>query len=1573
MDQDSVHMVTASKVHMLKQDEYELWRTRMELYIQMVDYSLWKVIVNGNAPPITQVVEGIPNEHQLKFNFIKDAKSLLQAVEKRLQKLISQLEIHGESISQEDVNQNFLRSLSPEWNTHTIVWRNKLEIDTLSLNDLYNNLKIYEPEVKGTSSSNTNNINGAVNTANGVTTASTQATAVNSTTIDNLSDAVICSFFASQPNMRARILLKNTRMKFSMNGNETIGFDKSNVECYNCHKRGHFARECRAPRSQDTKHKEGTRRTVPVEIHALAALVSCDGLGGYDWSDQAEEGPTNFALMAYSSTSSNFEPVVETSKAKASADKPKDARKNFGPPLIEDWISDSEVEAESKPKIEKKTVKPSFAKIEFVKSKEQRNPQMDLQDKGVVDSGCSRHMTGNMSYLTDYKEIDEGYVTFWRVPRKNNMYSVDLKNIVLKEGLTYLFEKAISDESKLWHRRLGHLNFKTINKLVKGKSSSKDETSTILNTFITGIENLVDHKVKVIRCDNGTEFKNREMNQFCEMKGIMRQYNVARTHQQNGVPKRRNRTLIEAARTMLDDSKLPTTFWAEAVNTACCVQNRVLVVKPHNKTPYKLFHGRTPALCFMRPFGCPVTIFNTKYHLGKIDSKADKGFFVGYSLNSKTFRVFNNRTRIVEKNLHIRFSENTPIIARSGPNWLIDIDALANDDGKNVDEYPRQESECKDQEKEDNVNSTNNVNAVGTNRINAVGANTNNELPFDPEMHALEDISTFNFLSDHEEADMNNMDTTIQVSPVATTRIHKDHPLDQVIGDLHSTTQTRNMSKNLEENRFVTTTHQRTNHKDLQNCLFACFLLQEEPKKVIHAVKDLSYIEAMQKELLQFKLQEVWTLVDLPYRKRAIGTKWVFQNKKDKRGIVIRNKARLVAQGHTQEEGIDYDEVFAHVARIKEIRLFLSYASFKDFMVYHMDVKSAFLYGKIKKKASRVWYETLSTYLLDNRFHKGKIDKTLFIRRCKDDILLVQVYVDDIIFGSTKKELYNAFKKMMHEKLQMSSMGELTFFLGLQVKQKQDGYLSVKINILKDEDSEEVDVHMYRSMIGSLMYLTSSRPDIMFAVCACARYRVNPKVSHLHAVKRIFRKSMKIGENKNKKRDVEKQIECFGTTYYCWVDVNAVEVYTSCIEQFWATVKAKTVNGEGQLQALVDRKKILITESTIRRDLQLKDAEGVDCLPNLVIFEQLTRMGTMASVIICLATNQKFNFSKYIFESMMKKLDNVNKFLMYPRKHRYFQQLWYKLKKKWVKVQQIPLIPITHPLLFNHPHLNHKRLNTIGKPRRKVTKVPQPSDPTSVADKTANEEMDGSLERAATTATSLDAKQGRGNIFKTQSKATPNEPGSQGTSLGGGPRCQETIGDTVAQTRVLDLETTKTTQAIKIESLKRKVKKLERRKSEEDASKQERVADIDANKDITLVSTHDEQMFDADQDLVTTAPTTPIISIDEATLAQALVELKHAKPKAKAKGIIFHDPEESTTITTATIPKPRSHDKGKAKMIEELVKLKKKDQIQLDEEVALKLQEELQAEFEKEQRLASERAQQEVEANIALIESWDDV
>ncbi|GJS80244.1 putative ribonuclease H-like domain-containing protein [Tanacetum coccineum] len=403
--------------------------------------------------------------------------------------------------------------------------------------------------------------------------------------------------------------------------------------------------------------------------------------------------------------------------------------------------------------------------------------------------------------------------------------------------------------------------------------ATKDETSKILKTFITGIENLIDLRVKVIRCDNGTEFNNRVMNQFCEMKGIKMEFSVAKTPQQNEVAERKNRTLIEAARTMLADSKLPTTFWAEAVNTVCYVQNRVLVIKPHNKNPYELFLGRKPALSFMKPFGCPVIILNTIDHLGKFDGKADEGFFVGYSTNSKAFRVFNSRTRIVEENLHVQFSENTPNIAGSGPNWLFDIDALtksmnykpvvagnqsngsagtkacddagkarmetvpgkdyillpmwpadplfsqnsksspdagfkpSGEDEKKVTEEPGKEggNSSNDQEKDDNINNTNNINTASdgnnTNNVNVVSSTVNADgiednivdenivygCADDPNMPHLEEIGRFSDDEDVDvEADMNNLDAFMPISPIPTTRIHKDHLVEQIIGDLNS-------------------------------------------------------------------------------------------------------------------------------------------------------------------------------------------------------------------------------------------------------------------------------------------------------------------------------------------------------------------------------------------------------------------------------------------------------------------------------------------------------------------------------------------------------------------------------------------------------------------------------------------------------------------------------------------------------------------------------------------------------------------------------------------------------------------
>ncbi|GJS44179.1 putative ribonuclease H-like domain-containing protein [Tanacetum coccineum] len=901
-----------------------------------------------------------------KIHSYKDAKLLMEAIEKRLQKHISQLEIQGEVITQKDMNLKLLRSLPSEWKTHALIWRNKEEIETISLDDLYNNLKIYEPELAGSSSTsqnpqnvafvssnNTNSncnssTNEADNTAYGVSAAHTQC---NPTSGDNLKqidpddlEEMDLQWEMAMLTIRARRFIQRTGRKLDVNG-QRVGFDRTKVECYNCHKYGHFARECRAPRNQENRGRENNRRTVTVETPIENTLVVQDRIGGYDWSYQAEEGhPINFAFMAHTSSGSSssldsefktglgynatsstiaslavesfvnsFEMLENQENNKSKSDKgyhvvpppftgnfipfkpdltfmdeivesenmdvitivtpsnvePKTVTKNsFGPPVIEDLNSDDDILTRSgktntagasvntavrpvntagsktnvnhsrpisntfkkgysqvtkafkkysanknsifNKKVNTVRVKDTTARDRVVVSENKGkgvnavkasacwgNPQQkEYKEKGVIDSGCSRHMTGNKCYLTEYEDYDGGFVSFGddkgRISgkgkiktgtldfdnvyfckelkynlfsvsqicdKKNNVLFTDTECLVLSSNFKLLDEsqvllRATIDESNLWHRRLGHINFKNMKKLVRGnlarglpskifdidhscvacqkgkqhKASckaklvnsiskplhmlhmdlfgptnvkslmkksyclvvtddfsrfswvfflaTKDETSGILKTFIIEIENQLDHKVKVIKCDNGTEFKNSVRNQFCEMKGIKREFSVARTPQQNGVAERRNRTLIEATRTMLVDFKFPTNFWAEAVNTACYVLNRVLVIKPHNKTPYELIHGRTSLIDFIKPFGCPVTILNTRDHLGKFAGKADERFFVGSFVVSKAMRVFNKRTRIVEETLNIRFLENTPNVTRNGPYYIFDVDSL---------------------------------------------------------------------------------------------------------------------------------------------------------------------------------------------------------------------------------------------------------------------------------------------------------------------------------------------------------------------------------------------------------------------------------------------------------------------------------------------------------------------------------------------------------------------------------------------------------------------------------------------------------------------------------------------------------------------------------------------------------------------------------------------------------------------------------------------------------------------------------------------------------------------------------
>ncbi|GJS07004.1 putative ribonuclease H-like domain-containing protein [Tanacetum coccineum] len=422
------------------------------------------------------------------------------------------------------------------------------------------------------------------------------------------------------------------------------------------------------------------------------------------------------------------------------------------------------------------------------------------------------------------------------------------------------------------------------------------------------------------------------------MLGIKQEYSNAELQQQNDLSKRVNRDLIEAARTMTSRTSLyQLPFWQKQ-------------------------------LVLLAIFLIGV--------LGKFDGKYDEGFLVGYSLNSKAYRVYNLVTKRVEVNQHVSFLEDKPNVKENQANphagasevtnsaeliiakkaYLI-LDTL--EDNPKILAFRRELEEIAlkhlGKVSENTTTSTPSVN-TGSEPVNT-GSFDPDDSPM-PELEIFHKSETgiFDEASYDEEGvitDFNSLPTEIEVSPTPTLRIHNIHPKSQILGDPKSAVQTRSKVQQKSGAHALFSfiqKQQRNNHKDQQHCLFACFLSQEEPKKISEALQDDSWVQAMQEELLQFKLQQVWVLVDLPHGMKVIGTKWVYRNKRDERGVVVRNKARLVAQGYTQEEGIDYDEVFAPVARIEAIRLFLAFASFMGFIVYQMDVKSAFLYGTIDEE-----------------------------------------------------------------------------------------------------------------------------------------------------------------------------------------------------------------------------------------------------------------------------------------------------------------------------------------------------------------------------------------------------------------------------------------------------------------------------------------------------------------------------------------------------------------------------------------------------------------------------------------------
>ncbi|KAJ9559742.1 hypothetical protein OSB04_004902 [Centaurea solstitialis] len=1078
-----------------------------------------------------------------------------------------------------------------------------------------------------------------------------------------------------------------------------------------------------------------------------------------------------------------------------------------------------------------------------------------------MDSGCSKHMTGRKELLANFKQKYGGNVRFGNKLSAPIMgygdilhHKITINKVAYVEGLSHnllsigkfcdkklevnfretrccvrtydgqeliegtrrsnlytvnfrkqrpftevcLLSKATFNQNVLWHRRLSHLNYATINQLAKTglvtglpslrftkeqlcsacemgkikKSShklkvehntskplqllhmdlcgpmrvqsingrkyvlvivddfsrytwvnflrSKDGASDIIISFIRNVQVRLQLPVQVIRTDNGTEFKNHKLDSFLDSVGITHTFSAARTPQQNGVVERKNRTLVEAARTMLTFSKLPLHFWAEAVASACFTQNRSLITKRFMKTPYELVYNRPPSIKFFRVFGCECYVKNDKDNLDKFSPKGDEGVFIGYAMDSPSYRVFNKKTRRVVESTNVDFEEgieedSTPAPVAPGISGVLASDQLhgnpmtssspankpSSSNSNTCDLDDLFEFFYKELPAPANIAlpvpavvqpaphvmvSTTDIsssNLQGTSSSSSASASPSSRVSPSPAegepSHTLQQAPVVNVPSPQSGAS-STMPTTNQyqgipppapavagpstttqpaphvagpstippaapavagpstttppapavagpstttspappvagpsttthpapqvagpstsaqpaaqaagpslassntpaapgpsvvqsqvpptVTTLATTRREPEfyidlrieplppptlphttkwtraHPLQQVIGSKSAPVKTRSATQN--------------------ECLFAAFLSRHEPSNVTEALDISDWVTAMQEELNQFERLGVWRLVPRPANKTIIDLKWIFKNKKDEDGIVTRNKARLVAKGFKQQAGIDYDETFAPVARIEAIRIFLAYAAHKNFTVYQMDVKTAFLNGELKeevyvsqpegfvdrtkpnhvyildkalyglKQAPRAWYDHLSNALLDNGFYKGKIDPTLFIKTEGDDILLVQIYVDDIIFGSTNSDMCTWFSDLMTTRFEMSMLRELSFFLGLQVLQKPDGILINQSKYIRDllkrfhmdtssvaktpmasgtligadPKGKPVDQKTFRAIIGSLLYLTASRPDIMFATCFCARFQANPKESHMMAVKRILR------------------------------------------------------------------------------------------------------------------------------------------------------------------------------------------------------------------------------------------------------------------------------------------------------------------------------------------------------------------------------------------------------------------------------------------------------------------------------------
>nr|GEU41870.1 ribonuclease H-like domain, reverse transcriptase, RNA-dependent DNA polymerase [Tanacetum cinerariifolium] len=1126
--------------------------------------------------------------------------------------------------------------------------------------DMYNNLKVYEADIKGSfgSSSNSQDVTfisaestSSTNELNATYSVST-ATGHSSQAQGSLSydDELMFSCFTNQfstlqldnedleqtnqddleemdlkwqvamLSMRVERFFKKTMRKLEFNGKEPVGFDKTNVECFNCHRRGHFARDCRSARNSGNRSRDAGNAGYrgrdngkrPAKEEDEQALVVQDGLEKEvtktvfnNCSSDKENSLTNdrfkkgdgyhavpppltgnymspkpdlsFAGLddsiykfkiseTVASLTKDEKDALETSIAYV--ERPKEDRSNAL--LIQDWDTDSVFRPE-----------PILAKIDFVKadaSVKHVKPVESIKHNekitqklglgfGFIKKAC--FVCGSMSRLIkDYTFHED------RMAKKSVLPNNRVKGTGHKESRpVWNNVQRINHQNKFAPTAVFTRSGRIPLSAAKPKAAASTSTAKPVNT--AGPKQSVNFS------------KSRSTFHTSHSPTRMSFYN-ATAHPRRNSTERVNTTGSKAVSAVKGNrvTAVKTStgcVWRPRVNEidqlskdnrwiCTCVdyvdpQGRLkaLVTKTHNKTPYELLNGRTPRLYFMRPFGCLVTILNTLDPLGKFKGKVDEGFLVEYSVTSKDVRVFNTKIRKVEENLHVKFLENKPNVAGTGPNWLFDIGSLTN---------------------------------------------SKNYIPVS--------------IGNRTDKNAGPQDTNGN----ADDKAKDDKPKD----DTGSKTVEEPVNKEDQAYRYELDRlmSQETEPSDAANSL-------RKDNPVNYASPSGTFSVGGPSS---------------PHPDAFIPANTILHvNQDDSQILDLEDTIELQSIGHGQKERIDYDEVFAPVARIEAIRIFLAFASFMGFSVYQIGVKSAFLYGTIKElvyvcqpsgfidpqfpnkvykvdkalyglhQAPRAWYETLSTFLLQNGYSRETIDKTSFIKKEKYDIMLVQVFVDDIIFGSTKKSLYST-------------------------------PIETHKSLVKDKEAADVDVHLYRSMIGSLMYLTASRPGIMCAVYACSRFQVTPKLSHLHAVKRIFRylkcqpklvlwyprdspfdleaysDSAYAGANLNRKSTTrgrqflgrrliswqcKKQTIVATSTTKVETEANAefhqivdflstclinyaltvsLTIYASYIEQFWNTATSKIVNSVKQIHAIVDGKAVVISESLVRSDLLFNDEDG---------------------------------------------------------------------------------------------------------------------------------------------------------------------------------------------------------------------------------------------------------------------------------------------------------------------------------------------------------------------------------------------